>query len=516
MNKITKNSIERTYKNRYIYLALCCVACALLTIFDSWRSNFRTPNQFIFCFGIVFVAVIYLWIFRENYTLTERDIVFIIFAMGVVFRVVYVISTSYFVRQHDVIGTEGHLMYIENIFNGEGIPNEDFSEKFTQYYQPPMWHALCALWLKIQTSFGVSLVSAVENLQVLSLYCSSAIMFLSHKLFRLFGLRGKAMTVSCAIVAFHPTFIILSASINNDVMSLAFSLFAVVMAVKWYRTPNFKNILLLALAIGISMAVKLSGGLVSLGVAFLFGVRLFGKEYKKKGALVAQFASFGAVCVPLALWWQIRNFVKFGIPLTYVTKLPESVDQYIGFRGVFERFFDFSSLNDSIYAVRVADGLGFEYFEYNIILGALKTSVFGEYFVGYGYEIGQVFAKLLFISSAVLAVVSVFAMVAVLVKTIKDRKNDKNLSLFEILMPFLCSATLFVSFVKFCFEYAFFCTMDFRYIALTVVIGALYIGLLIKQGEKNNKMFGSFVFYICLAMTVLMSVSSVALYGTIA
>jgi predicted branched-subunit amino acid permease len=58
--------------------------------------------------------------------------------------------------------------------------------------------------------------------------------------------------------------------------------------------------------------------------------------------------------------------------------------------------------------------------------------------------------------------------------------------------------------------------MDFRYIAMTVIFGALYIGLLLKHREKNNKMFDSILRISIIVLTVLMAISSLVIYGSIA
>ena len=70
------------------------------------------------------------------------------------------------------------------------------------------------------------------------------------------------------------------------------------------------------------------------------------------------------------------------------------------------------------------------------------------------------------------------------------------------------------SYIKFCFEFAHFCTMDFRYIAITVVFGALYIGLLLKHREENNKMFDKILRNSLCVLVGIFAVSSLAIYLT--
>ncbi len=516
-------------KYRYGVLSLCCLLTVFINVFNEWQNKFAYPNQVLFILLSAFVISVYFLLFREKNTpVTEREIVFLIFAFGFIFRLIYTLATDFYVRQHDldIRSDFGHLGYMLRFVNGEGLPEVDI-EKSWQYYQPPAWHFLCAVFIKLQQALGIDgaigtgIYESViyENLQVISLFCSSMIMLLSHKLFKYFRLSGFSMYIACTIVAFHPTFIILSGSINNDVLSIMLSLLSVVLTIKWYRNPKFINIIFLALSIGISMAVKLSAGLVALGIAFVFAVVLFGKAYKNKATLIGQFASFGVLCVPLALWWQIRNYIEFDVPLTYVPMLSENHSQYVGFRSVTERLFDISSLFETgVYPSRVIQSQPqFEYYDYNIPVTALKTSVFGEYYIGQKSSLMSLVAEVLFWSAAILAVISVIAMAYSVYKAVKNyiftREADH---ITELLLTVICSLTLFISYVKFCFEYAHFCTMDFRYITLTVVFGALYIGLLIKYTAKNNKIFGRILLWAVSILTVTFALSSLALYGAIA
>jgi predicted branched-subunit amino acid permease len=58
--------------------------------------------------------------------------------------------------------------------------------------------------------------------------------------------------------------------------------------------------------------------------------------------------------------------------------------------------------------------------------------------------------------------------------------------------------------------------MDFRYIAMSVIFGALYIGLLLKHRQKNNKIFDLVLRVGIIILTVFMAISCVAIYGSIA
>lgn len=507
---------KRNNRMGVISLFAACVLFSLLNIFPGWKGDLYRPNQILMLILIIAFLIFYLIVFSRNKDFTYRDFIFLAFSFGFILRLVYCFETDFYVRQHDLdVGYDtGHFAYIMRMFNIEGLPEVNVENSW-QFYQPPVWHVICALFLRIQTILGVKLEIAFENLQMISLFCSSSIMLLSLRLFKMFSLSKKSLCIAFSIVAFHPTFIILSGSINNDVLALTISLVSVILALRWYRRPSFKRIIFLALSIGFSMAVKLSAGLISLGVATLFAIKLFGKEYKNKLNLILQFTSFGVICVPLALWWQIRNLILFDVPITFVPMLKDTNPQYVGNYSVLERLFDFSSISNGVYPARITKAQLFDYFDYNIPLTSLKTSVFGEYYLGHGSKALSPFANLLFACAVLITVFAIIGAVLTLI-SMKKWKNSCNFGQDEFIFTIICALTLVISHVKFCFEFAHFCTMDFRYIALCIVFGALYVGLLVKESKKYNKIFGKITLY-ALSVTVgVFIVSSFAIYGTIA
>ena len=112
-----------------------------------------------------------------------------------------------------------------------------------------------------------------------------------------------------------PTFFILAGSVNNDMLSVLFSLTALMLAVKWYKNPTMSGILRLALAIGLGMMTKLSVAMVAPAVAVLFAVKFFQSRFS--AALSHNFPRLRR-SRSLGLWWGVRNLIKSGVPITYV------------------------------------------------------------------------------------------------------------------------------------------------------------------------------------------------------
>ena len=203
-------------------------------------------------------------------------------------------------------------------------------------------------------------------------------MLVSERIFTKLRINGLPKLLAISIVAFHPTFIILAGSVNNDILSILFVLLSVYSTLVWYEDPTVKNILYIALSIGLGMSTKLSAALVAIPIAFVFLIKLI-SDKKNVIENIRQFCIFGTVCLPLGLWFSIRNNIRFKVPFTYVQRLSEESDQYIGDKTVFERLFDFSYHPfENVFLNRIATGADF--YEYNPFVAIVKTSLFGEYY----------------------------------------------------------------------------------------------------------------------------------------
>lgn len=401
----------------------------------------------------------------------------------------YVFYTSIETRQHDV-GIFGdidqHAGYIEYLLFNGGLPDFDV-RGYWQFYHPPLHHAISAAWIYISENiFGVDYLPARESLQTLTLFYSMAILISGYKILRHFKLEGTALYAPLALIAFHPTFIFFSGSINNDVLAAAFMTGAVVCALKWYEQQSVRGIVKIALCVGLGMMTKLSAALVAPPIAVLFLVVLIRKFKTSRRRLFGQFAVFGLVCVPLGVWYPVRNLVRFDVPLNYVQEMDPKVLQYIGDMDFWTRVTDFSpSQFYSIFEQFVwqdQSGVLRGYNEYNPLISLLKTSVFGEFVRVSSSDLFMLAVCVaLFWLAAVAAAVSFVCMILFAAKGREgeDAFPGRFLALFHIL--------LLVSYYKFACDYPFVCTMNFRYITPTVITGALFYGLMMRRLSESGR-----------------------------
>ena len=444
------------------------------------------------------------------------------FGVGLLMRLGYVLDIELPYNQHDVFSLfqekyPRHNSYIMYIYENWSLPTESvYNAGLSQYYHPPLYHFLAALWMKLQTLFGVDLYAAYENVQYFTMFCSAAMMTAAYKLFCEFKLKGIALYTAFALIAFHPTFFIFSGSVNNDPLTTLFLFLAVLYTVRWYKEQSIKNSLLLAICIGGAMMSKLSGAMVAVGTAYVMLVRLFDKStggfvcnFKR---LWSRFVAFGAVCFPMGLWWPIRCAVKYGMPLGYVPALSNSSVLYVGDYSFIQRLTGIGSWslsnvypnvgNTTVDGSVVTEGAK-RFYDYGIAPYIVKSSLFGEYFWKNGVSgVQNILAYVMTFSAIALICVSLYAMIKLIIKT----KGEYAVSLRFLGVYFVA---LVGSYVMFCFTYPHTCTMDFRYIVPTLLIAAVFSGLLINNDEKRKRP----IKYTLFAITMVFCVASVGFYA---
>ena len=454
--------------------------------------------------GLTLILAVGLYMFNTK-TLTPEKMVFLLIATGFILRLAYILYTDVGVyglsnqdRQHDVFYFNNktdnfrHSSYIEWFYNNLSLPKVE-PEGLNQYYHPPLHHFVSAVWMRVMTTLGASYYIAVESIQILTLFYSSACMIIAAKILQFMKLKGIAFILPLAVICFHPTLIIMSGSVNNDMLSVVLAFGAVYATMVWYKTPNIKNIVIIAFLIGGSMTSKLSGGLIAPAVAVVFLVVLI-KNMNKNGtgkgfvSMLPQFGIFALICVPLGLWWQIRTAVLFDVPLTYVPSLSEASGQFLGEYSGFERLFTFPF--ESIKNIFVVwDSNGFDYNEYSIFLGLIKTAVFGEFTLfnvahqNIVSNVGNVFCHLLFWSCVMLTAIAVWGIVYSFVK----KKYIVDLTL--TVMFLLVGLVILINYVKFCFDYPFTCTQNFRYCVPLMLVGATFTGNLYTNIRDKKDTF---------------------------
>lgn len=429
----------------------------------------------------------------------ERALAGIITLAGILMRLGYVLYTPFQMGQHDLMelgSGQGHLGYIEYFLEGGQIFHNFNPMTRYQFYHPPLSHLLSAAFVRCGLLLGIPYEKAFEQLQYLSLAYSVIALVIFCQIFKELGFRGKAFLAAYLLTAFHPAFYLLAGSINNDGLCLMLMAGAVLYTLRWYRKQSIRNILLIAFFVVSSIWTKLNAFLITpaIGVVFLYALIKQWRLPKQRKYLLIQFVIFGVITVPLGLGWSVYNYVRFGMPFDFTpAALTEVSSQGVENYSVFQRLF---GLRDGPLRQLSVQFRG-EFKDYNIGITLLKTSVFGEYILmSWGLEY-----RCLIVLTIINGILAVFSVPVVLWLGIQ-----KGGGLLEKRFIFLLHVINVMFYIRFCFQYPKVCSMDFRYITLTVLTGGAAFGWYMEEheGERTAK--------ILLALVIVWSFLSIGCY----
>lgn len=479
----------------YVILFVLCAAAVVLIfpISGQVQGKEMQATAAFFAGGIIAVLCV-LWKLKR---LDPKTLLFLLFLLGVLMRLAYVSAYPAEVRQHDVFDTDGHLQYIMNLAETWRLPETNN----WQYNHPPLHHFLAAVWVKVFQCFGVTdKMQLAETLQYLTCFYSCAMLVVVYRIFDENPFGRRAVPLAYALICLHPTFYLLAGSLNNDCLMILLFFAAVLYTLRWYRNPSLKNSLMLAVTIGCCMMTKVSGAIIApvTAMVFLWKLIVLAKERKWKlfRQALAKLAAFGAVCIPLGLWYPVRNLILFGQPLGYVAPIGEDAAIYCGNAPLVSRLVPFFSADwqKSIYCNPFED--------YNIFAYMTKCSVFGET----ALEGGAVLAAVLLLCAFLLITACLVSMVYVLAR---GRNERTNLFFWVMAAVMVAQVGLFVySNVK----YPYGCTMDFRYLAPAVLPGAVFLGAAGQRLWRSKREGPQYLAAALCCVVFLFCISGILLY----
>lgn len=446
-------------------------------------------------FGIL-CAMALLW---KKGRLSAGALLSLILITGFVLRVLAVLDFNIIGYQHDLCSFSnsadevtryfdriildmtdkgaGHAAYIEYILHYGMIPDFDMRNVWS-FYNPPFFHIVSAIWLRFAMLF-TDYSSACESIQTISLFSSIAIMLLSYKLFRMLRLRKAGLVIATAYTAFSNAIIQLAMNVNNDPLSTFLMLGAVLYTLSWYRKPGFRNIILIAVFLGLGMMTKLSAAIIAPAIAFVF-LFVFIKNIRNIRAVgrnIAQFAVFLLICAPLGLFYQVRNLIRFGIPLTYIQVVNDMTpEQYIGDTPVLQRLFGgWNIYLPWVYSKSSLSERTNFMNETNPLMCLVKTSLFEEFRQNLDlFYMFDIFGSVLIIASLIVIAVGVGKMFSL----IRTARRGEGVQLWFMLIAFV---SMVLSYYIFCFNYPYLCSQHIRYVMLTIVSVGFYLGRLVQD-----------------------------------
>ena len=440
-----------------IFIVLFELTIYLLTPFISSFSNY-------FISFLIILVLIRFYLYKNK---DYKSYIFLIMVVGVLIRTLYVLNVGIDNMNHDLgnlftdgsITNYGHLRYIHTIYSTGKLPTINTF----QMYQPPLWHLIGALWLKINTKLGVSVMDAFEGLQTITCILSSLLMIIIYKIIEKIKMKDNYKVLACLLMFSYPTYIYLAGSINNDLLLYVFEYLIILYAFKWYEDDSWKNTILLALLTGLCVMTKFNGVIMSIPLIYFFIKKLVISIKKKKvHTIIKKYLVFGIISLPIGLWFQVRNFLLFGnndmaIPLELYTGNHSLASRYILFS--FKEFFEFIPLPE----------------DYNLPSFMIKSMIADEFWFNKPYPIFII----LVILNLLIVAVSLFT----IYKYIRTKKKDNKLNFLLVLL-----LINIVSEIVFYYQYPYSCSMCFRYV-MTLLFSLIIILFNYFSTINNKKLY---------------------------
>lgn len=475
-------------------------------------DNFlKARNSFVIFAFLTAAVIFYIVLCTIKKKWCYQRILIAIFMASFVIHLFYILYTDFATRQFD-LGTlfqpNGHMGYIQHIYDNYNVPQFD-PRIYWQYYHPPLHHIIEALFMRVQTACGVPFLMAAMNCQFPTLLYAMFTIITVYKILVELGVRKVALCVSTAIAAFTPVLICMGGTMNNDMLSVMFIMLTLLAAIKWYKNQRAKNILKVALFFGLGMFTKLSVSIVAVPVAVIFITalvkKIIEKNKKQFGKLFGQMCAFLGVAAPLSLYWSIRNFIRFGVPIGYI---PEPVVSLNGktqliTNPIWQRLFDFNlsqfsyPFTENTFVSNTAT-----YNEYNPLVALLKSAS-----IGMGVDESEMLipAYFLFWLGIIVALLSFVCMIAVLVK-----KHSMPVLWKGVLASFYVAEM--VSYYVFCIKYPYVCTEEIRYAVPVIFIGAIFIGVALKNVFTGKTTLSKIMRYAIIISVILFCVMSLVYF----
>lgn len=409
-----------------------------------------------------------------------QKICYIILLLGILFRLLYAAQVNYFYSPHDMGKltddisnvSHGHLGYMQYLFETKSFPDEYKG----QFYHPPLFHIIGAVILGVfcEPAEIDRYRVAFENLQMLNVIFASIAIYYGYRILKKLGNMDWNLVFGTAFLSFCPAFYIIGGELNNDCLMTMLMVMSVYYTLCWLGEPVTKNIVKIALCIGLGMFTKSNMALIAIpiGLVFLYVFYTNRKEYMQ---YIKQYSIFVCICVPLGLCWNIYRTNKFGIDFNFVMNLGSEHSQYVGDEPFLSRIGLPSVSQLTTYITDMDRPSDFK----NIWGQTFLTMNFDEGILKIDSSIGEKLAVLLLWTSIIVTLLLLYYVMRLFI----CKKADLCL---KLLIPF-GFVFIYLSFVKFSFDLAHVCTMNFRYI---VILHVLILGsyIIYTKYENTNKL----------------------------
>ena len=475
------------------------------------------PAKF-FIYSCILGLVIAGCILKIKGRLTFEKLLFLIFLLGVLLQLLYMLMTPYNYRQHDVNTgfNDGHDAYAWTIFSTGKLPTkvDESGHLAYQFYHPPLNAFLQSLFMHIgegvmkfiNTLAGKEVYDLTNNSQALIFQTSEVLATFYMNIAIYFGVKiayklkveNKFKVFASLFVCLFPALIILAGQENNDPLCVMNCFIVIYFTICWWENRSYFNACMIGLFTGLAMMAKLSGALIIFPAIVAFIIVFIQSIQKKESVkhIIFQGLIIGAIAAPLGLWFHIYAKVKFNQPFGFVfSNLTHEL--YTGDHSFFARFiniFDFKDLGSRLW------GNTFE--NYNLPNFLIKSAIFGEY----GFAAADALAVFALIFHYLFTYASLALMIVYFIYSRKEHFEIKIIAGVLVVSQLLAQ-------LYFNIKMPYGCTMDFRYI-VPIIIGFMILDALAADKFVKENDWKKYLSVVTCSLGMLFIASSSAFYLT--
>ena len=471
------------------------------------------PRIYIFiCLSLVIITGVVLKIKNK---LTIEILLFLIFLLGVLMQLNYMLITPYNYRQHDVFSHNdaGHQGYAFIIYSGK-MPTQVDQNGYLdyQFYHPPfnafmqaMWMRICQPFMKLYNLVNHSTYYNVEDrnslyqtTEILSTFYMNIATYFAIKVAYKLKVEDKYKAIASFFVALFPALMILAGQENNDPLCIMNCFIVIYFTVCWWENHSYFNAIMIGLFGGLAMFAKLSGALIVVPAIVAFAFVLIRSIIKKEkfAYILIQGAIIGLIMAPLGLWFHIYAKVRFNQPFGFVFSNLNS-NLYVGDYSFFERFINILDFGDMYTST-----WGNTFVNYNLPNFLIKSALFGEY--------SFLFSDPLALISLTLNYIFVyFSLALIIIYFIYSGKEHLEI---KIIGGVIILSQL-VAQLYFNIKMPYGCTMDFRYI-VPIILGFMILNALAFNKFSKEKGWIKYFSTAVMAIGICLSISISLFYLT--
>ena len=472
------------------------------------------PKAFVYLclFGVIITGVI----LKVKGKLTIERLFFLIFLVGVLLQLLYMLMTPINYRQHDVNTgfNDGHDAYAWTLYSTGKLPTKvDADGRLAyQFYHPPFNAFMQSTFMHIgkgimsfmnfmagRQLYDVNNQSAIfQTSEVLSTFYMNVAIYFAIKIAYRLKIDNKFKVFAALFISFFPALIILAGQVNNDPLCVMNCFIVIYFTIKWWENRSYFNACMIGLFTGLAMFAKLSGALIAVPAMVAFIIVFIQSLIKKESFkhLIFQALIIIVIVAPLGLWFHIYAKIKFDQPFGFVfSNLTSAL--YHGDKGFFARFiniFDFGDLFGNLW--------GNTFVNYNLPNFMIKSALFGEY----GFSGADVLAAFALVFNYLFVYASLVLMVIYFVKSGKEHFEIKIIAGTLIVSQLLAQ-------LYFNIKMPYGCTMDFRYI-VPIIIGFMILDALAADKFVKENDWKKHLSIVTCSLGMLMIASSSMFYLT--